>query len=97
MGDHWNVYVLCASFFCLCAGDNTPQVLAPKLLGWVATASTAAFYLTACFSGGLPAPIADRVGLRMALVSCGFGYVLYVASLIYLIIPLTFFFSVLMG
>jgi hypothetical protein len=33
----------------------------------------------------------------MALVSCGFGYVLYVASLIYLIIPLTFFFSVLMG
>ena len=97
MGEHWNVYVLCASFFFLFAGYNTTQVLAPKLLGWVATASTAAFYVAACFAGWVPAPLVERVGLRVALVGSGVVYALYVASLVYLVIPLTFFFSLLMG
>lgn len=94
---YWNVYVLCASFFFVFAGYNTTQVLAPKLLGWVASSSTAAFYAASCFAGGVPAPLADKVGLRVALVGSGAVYALYVASLVYLVIPLTFVLSTLMG
>ena len=96
-GSARNVYVLCASLFVLFAGYNTSQELAPKLLGSDGKIVVVVFYTTATIAGPLPARVAAALGTRMALFLSGLTYAAYVASLAYLILPLTIALSVVLG
>jgi hypothetical protein len=96
-GGNWNVYVLCASLFVLFAGYNTSQELAPKLLGGYGRLTIAVFYASATVVGPVPAKVAKCLGTRAALFGSGLIYAAYVASLGYLVLPLTIALAVALG
>ena len=61
------------------------------MLGNLGTASVAAFYSVAVFTGGsLPQYLAGRLGTKRALLFSGLIYTFYVYSLVYTIVPLMF-------